>query len=106
MSTHYRIATENARLGQPEIKLGIVPGYGGLQRLPRLVGPRLAAELSVNGEAIDARTALNAGLVDEFAVSSRALDDRLDVRDGACRTAGMRRRRPLHNKLSQHQRLA
>ncbi|MCP4626571.1 MAG: zinc-binding dehydrogenase [bacterium] len=79
MSTHYRIATENARLGQPEIKLGIVPGYGGLQRLPRLVGPRLAAELCVNGEAIDARTAMNAGLVDEFAVPSRALKRAVEV---------------------------
>lgn len=73
MSTHYRIVTENARLGQPEIKLGIIPGYGGLQRLPRLVGPRFAAELNVNGEAIDGKTALAAGLADEFAVSSTAL---------------------------------
>lgn len=73
MSTHYRIVTENARIGQPEIKLGIIPGYGGLQRLPRLVGPRLAAEISVNGESIDGRVALTAGLADEFAVSSTAL---------------------------------
>jgi enoyl-CoA hydratase len=73
MSTHYRIVTENARLGQPEIKLGIIPGYGGLQRLPRLVGPRLAAEINVNGEAIDGRAALAAGLADEFAVSPTAL---------------------------------
>jgi enoyl-CoA hydratase len=79
MSTHYRIATQNARLGQPEIKLGIVPGYGGLQRLPRLVGPRFAAELCVNGEAIDARTAIGAGLVDEFAASSRALRRAVEV---------------------------
>ncbi|UCF93615.1 MAG: enoyl-CoA hydratase/isomerase family protein [Desulfobacterales bacterium] len=73
MSTHFRIVTENARLGQPEIKLGIVPGYGGLQRLPRLVGPRKAAEMSVNGEALDGRTAVAIGLADEFAASSNAL---------------------------------
>jgi len=73
MSTHYCIVTENAQLGQPEIKLGIIPGYGGLQRLPRLVGPRKATELSVNGEAVDPRTAIAIGLADEFAVSSTAL---------------------------------
>jgi len=73
MSTHYCIVTENAQLGQPEIKLGIIPGYGGLQRLPRLVGPRKAMEMSVNGESLDARAAVEIGLADEFAVSSTAL---------------------------------
>ena len=73
MSTHYRIVTENAQLGQPEIKLGIIPGYGGLQRLPRLIGPRKAAEMSVNGEAVDGRTAVAIGLADEFVPSSTAL---------------------------------
>jgi enoyl-CoA hydratase len=73
MSTHYCIVTENAQLGQPEIKLGIIPGYGGLQRLPRLVGPRKATEMSVNGEAVDPRTAVEIGLADEFAPSSNAL---------------------------------
>jgi 3-hydroxyacyl-CoA dehydrogenase / enoyl-CoA hydratase / 3-hydroxybutyryl-CoA epimerase len=73
MSTHYCIVTENAQLGQPEIKLGIIPGYGGLQRLPRLVGPRKATEMSVNGEAVDPRTAIAIGLADEFAVSATAL---------------------------------
>ena len=73
MSTHYRIVTENARLGQPEIKLGIIPGYGGLQRLPRLVGPRKATELSINGETLDARAAVAIGLADEFTASATAL---------------------------------
>ena len=73
MSAHYRIATENAVIGQPEIKLGIIPGYGGLQRLPRLVGPLKAAEMSVNGEPIGAREALRMGLVDEVAPSATAL---------------------------------
>jgi hypothetical protein len=53
MSAHYRIVTENALMGQPEVKLGIIPGYGGMQRLPRLVGPWRAAELCVNGEPVD-----------------------------------------------------
>ncbi|OGP51648.1 MAG: hypothetical protein A2Y79_07960 [Deltaproteobacteria bacterium RBG_13_43_22] len=73
MSAHYRIVTENARLGQPEVKLGIIPGYGGLQRLPRLIGPSKAAELCINGEPIDAFSALEIGLVDEFAPSATAL---------------------------------
>jgi enoyl-CoA hydratase/carnithine racemase len=73
MSTHYRIVTENAQLGQPEVKLGIIPGYGGLQRLPRLVGPRKAAEMSINGESVDGRTAVEIGLADEYAASSIAL---------------------------------
>jgi enoyl-CoA hydratase len=73
MSTAYRIVTENARIGQPEIKLGIIPGYGALQRLPRLVGPRRAAEMSVNGESIDGRRAVAIGLADEVAPSATAL---------------------------------
>lgn len=73
MSTHYRIVTENAQLGQPEVKLGIIPGYGGLQRLPRLVGPRKAAEMSINGESVDGRAAVAMGLADEYAASSIAL---------------------------------
>jgi enoyl-CoA hydratase len=73
MSAHYRVATENAAIGQPEIKLGIFPGYGGMQRLPRLVGPRKALEMTVNGEAVAAWEALAMGLVDAVAPSSTAL---------------------------------
>jgi enoyl-CoA hydratase/carnithine racemase len=73
ISAHYRIATENAQLGQPEVKLGIIPGYGGMQRLPRLIGPRKAAEMSVNGESVGGREALRLGLVDELQPSSTAL---------------------------------
>jgi enoyl-CoA hydratase len=73
MSAHYRIATQNARFGQPEVKLGIIPGYGGLQRLPRLVGPAMAAQLCINGEPIDGEQAVAVGLADEFAPSATAL---------------------------------
>jgi enoyl-CoA hydratase len=73
MSAHYRIVTENARLGQPEVKLGILPGYGGMQRLPRLAGPARAVEMCVNGEPIDGYTAVAIGLADEFATSATAL---------------------------------
>ncbi|MGE5248459.1 MAG: enoyl-CoA hydratase/isomerase family protein, partial [Verrucomicrobiota bacterium] len=73
MSAHYRIVTENALLGQPEVKLGIIPGYGGMQRLPRLIGPWRAAEMCVNGEPVDGFTAVRIGLADEFVPSAVAL---------------------------------
>ncbi len=60
-----RLASENAKLGQPEVKLGIVPGYGGSQRLPRLVGKGMAMQLVLTGEMISAQEALRIGLVNE-----------------------------------------
>ena len=73
MSAHYRIVTENALLGQPEVKLGIIPGYGGMQRLPRLIGPSKAAEICVNGEPVDGSSAVSLGWADEFVPSSTSL---------------------------------
>jgi len=63
MSCTIRIASPNAKFGQPEVKLGIVPGYGGTQRLPRLVGRGRALDMLISGEAIDAAEALRIGLV-------------------------------------------
>lgn len=60
-----RLASETARLGQPEVKLGLLPGYGGTQRLPRLVGRSAALKLLLTGEMISAAEALRIGLVDE-----------------------------------------
>jgi enoyl-CoA hydratase len=60
-----RLASESARLGQPEVKLGLIPGYGGTQRLPRLIGPSAALKLILTGEIIPAAEALRIGLVDE-----------------------------------------
>jgi enoyl-CoA hydratase/carnithine racemase/NADPH:quinone reductase-like Zn-dependent oxidoreductase len=67
LSTHYRIAGKDAILGQPEITLGIIPGYGGTQRLSRLVGQRTAALICLSGEQLNAHRALLYGLVDELA---------------------------------------
>jgi enoyl-CoA hydratase len=60
-----RLASENAKLGQPEVKLGIIPGYGGTQRLPRLVGKGIAMQLLLAGEMITAQDAHRIGLVNE-----------------------------------------
>jgi enoyl-CoA hydratase/carnithine racemase len=64
LATDFRFAADDARLGQPEIKIGVIPGAGGTQRLPRLVGPALARDLVYSGRQIDAEDALDAGLVD------------------------------------------
>jgi enoyl-CoA hydratase len=60
-----RLAADDARMGQPEVKLGVIPGYGGSQRLPRLVGRGAGLKLLLSGAIIDAREALRIGLVDE-----------------------------------------
>jgi enoyl-CoA hydratase len=59
----FRIATRNAKMGLPEIKLGLVPGYGGTQRLPRAVGEGRALDMILTGRSIDAEEALRIGLV-------------------------------------------
>ena len=64
MCAHYRVAAASARLGLPEVKLGILPGAGGTQRLPRLVGVAKALEMCVTGDPIDAPDALACGLID------------------------------------------
>lgn len=63
MACHIRIASENARFGQPEVNLGITPGYGGTQRLPRIVGKGNALHMLLTGEHVGAQDALRIGLV-------------------------------------------
>src|SRR6185436_11941753 len=65
MACHIRIASDNAKFGQPEVKLGIAPGYGGTQRLPRLVGKGVALRLLLTAEMIDAQEAYRIGLVNK-----------------------------------------
>jgi len=69
-----RVIADSARIGQPEAKLGLVPGFGGTQRLPRLVGPGIAKELIYTGEAIDASLALRIGLVNRVVPKEKLLD--------------------------------
>jgi enoyl-CoA hydratase len=63
MACHFRIASDNAKFGQPEVNLGLIPGYGGTQRLTQLIGKGRAMELLMSAEIINAQTALNYGLV-------------------------------------------
>ena len=73
MACHIRIASDNARFGQPEVKLGISPGYGGTQRLPRLVGKGRALQLILTGEMIDAAEAHRLGLVNKVVSAAELL---------------------------------
>jgi enoyl-CoA hydratase len=73
MACHVRIASENAKFGQPEVKLGLIPGYGGTQRLPRLVGKGRALQLLLTGEMIDAQEALRIGLVNRVVAGEELL---------------------------------
>jgi enoyl-CoA hydratase len=63
MACHFRIASENAKFGQPEVNLGLIPGYGGTQRLTQLIGKGRAIELLITGNLLNAATALQYGLV-------------------------------------------
>jgi len=74
MACTVRFASENARLGQPEVKLGIMPGYGGTQRLPRLVGRGRALELLLAGDPIPAAEAYRIGLVNAVVPQAELLD--------------------------------
>ena len=66
MAGHYRVASPDTRMGQPEVNLGIIPGAEGTQRLPRLVGVEKAIDMCVSGKPIAAADALAAGLVDRL----------------------------------------
>ena len=97
MACHYRVAANDARIGQPEVLLGIIPGAGGTQRLPRLTGAALALSMCTDGKPISAGAALAAGLVD------RLIDG--DLRSGAIAfareqaTRGTRKTRELGEKI-------
>ena len=74
MCCHYRVAVKGINLGQPEVQIGLIPGAGGTQRLPRLIGLRHALEMITIGKPIKAQTALQRGLVDEVTDPDKLLD--------------------------------
>ena len=74
MACHFRIAADNAKFGQPEVNLGLIPGYGGTQRLVQLIGKGRAIELLISAGMIDANTALQYGLVNYVVPAAELLD--------------------------------
>lgn len=79
MACHFRVASENARFGQPEVNLGLIPGYGGTQRLVQLIGKGRALEALMTGNMIDANTALQYGLVNHVVPSEELIPKAISI---------------------------
>ncbi len=79
MACHFRIASDNAKFGQPEVNLGLIPGYGGTQRLTQLIGKGRALELLMTGNMMDANTALQYGLVNHITSSENVLSKTTEI---------------------------
>lgn len=79
MACHFRIASENAQFGQPEVNLGLIPGYGGTQRLPQLIGKGRALEFLMTGNMINAATALQWGLVNYVVPQEELLQKTISI---------------------------
>jgi len=84
MACDIRLASEKAKLGQPEVSLGIIPGYGGTQRLSRLVGRGKAMQLILTGEMISAQEAHRIGLVDEVYPPEQLMDKAMEMANTIC----------------------
>ena len=84
MMCDFIIAADNAKFGQPEIKIGIIPGAGGTQRLPRAVGKSKAMDMVLTGRMMDAAEAERAGLVSRIVPADRLLEEVLAVAEGIC----------------------
>ncbi len=79
MACHFRIASNNAKFGQPEVNLGLIPGYGGTQRLTQLIGKGRAMEMILTGKMIDANTALQYGLVNDVTTPEDLLSKTMTI---------------------------
>ena len=100
LACHYRVAVPSAKVGLPEVLIGILPGGGGTQRLPRLIGPKAAMEMIVSGRHVPAPEAKQLGIIDE-------LVDEKDLRGAAIRFAkGIASKRPLPRVRDKSDRLA
>jgi 3-hydroxyacyl-CoA dehydrogenase len=99
MACHYRVMAPDARVGQPEVTLGIIPGAGGTQRLPRLCGAELALEMCTAGKPVPAARALSAGIVDVVATQN-LLDDAIAFARLRAAAGEIRRTRDLTPKIA------
>ncbi|HZM43270.1 MAG TPA: 3-hydroxyacyl-CoA dehydrogenase NAD-binding domain-containing protein [Burkholderiales bacterium] len=100
LSSHYRLAVPSAKVGLPEVLIGVLPGGGGTQRLPRLIGPKAAMELIVSGRHVPAPEAKTLGIIDEIV-------DEKDLRGAAIRFAkSIAAKRPLPVVRNRTERLA
>ncbi len=79
MACHFRVASENAKFGQPEVNLGLIPGYGGTQRLTALIGKGRAIEFLLTGNLIDANAALQVGLVNYIVPQEELLQKTITI---------------------------
>lgn len=79
MACHFRIASDNAKFGQPEVNLGLISGYGGTQRLTQLIGKGRALELLMTGNMIDANTALQYGLINHITTAENLLPKATEI---------------------------
>ena len=79
MACHFRVASTNAKFGQPEVNLGLIPGYGGTQRLTQLIGKGRAIELLISGSMINADTALQYGLVNYVVPAEELLNKTIEI---------------------------
>ena len=99
MAFHYRVAAPGAQVGQPEVKLGIIPGAAGTQRLPRLAGVAKAVEMCAFGEPVKAGDAFKAGIVDRIVEGDLLQGAVAFVRELLARGAGPRKTRERNDKL-------
>jgi enoyl-CoA hydratase len=79
MSCDFRLCSDNAKFGQPEVGLGVTPGFGGTQRLPRIVGTGMAMQLLVTGDMIGADEALRIGLVNKVYPQASLMDEAMKI---------------------------
>ncbi|MGF6872972.1 3-hydroxyacyl-CoA dehydrogenase NAD-binding domain-containing protein [Paraburkholderia sp. MM5477-R1] len=99
LACHYRFATPDAKLGLPEVKIGVIPAGGGTQRLTRLVGPQAAIDIIVSGRHVSAKNALEMGLIDRIVADDRLLADARHFVETFPEGQGVRRVRDMNERI-------
>jgi 3-hydroxyacyl-CoA dehydrogenase len=92
LAAHYRVAAASATVGLPQVSLGVLPGYGGTQRLPRLIGAEVALDLMTTGRSIGAEQARDMGLLDAVVPDDRLKEEALVLAEAVVRSGGARPR--------------